>query len=409
MANLSVTTTPTLGKRNQLSTTLLYFFVFVLLGLVGVSYGPAIPSLAEQTRSDLSQISFIFMARSVGSLLGSLWLSRWYDRLPGHRLMALWLGLTALTLALTPLLGALWLLLIVILVLGMVEGTLHAGGNTLLVWVHGSRVGPYMNGLHFFFGIGAFLAPLIVAQLMLLTGSIRGPFWLLALLILPAIVWLARLPSPASPAPQTGSRARPVSRPVLALFILFFFLYVGLEVSYSGWIYTYTLEMGLAGQATAAYLTSAFWGAITLGRLLNVALAIRFSPQAILYTDLGGAVLCTGLMVAWPDSATALWLGTIGLGLCLASVFSSALALAERRMPITGRTTGLFLVGASLGAMCLPWLVGQLIEPVGPPVLMMTIIAALLVALGVLIGLDRFSMPLKKKDRKDLKGSVERL
>jgi FHS family Na+ dependent glucose MFS transporter 1 len=261
-----------------------------------------------------------------------------------------------------------------------------------------------MNGLHFFFGVGAFLAPLIVAQLMLLTGGIRGPFWLLALLILPAIIWLARLPSPAAPAGSTGNRARPVSRLALALFILFFFLYVGLEVSYSGWIYTYALEMGLAGQATAAYLTSAFWGAITLGRLLNVALAIRFNPQAILYTDLGGAVLCTGLMVAWPGSATALWLGTIGLGLCLASVFSAAMALAERRMPITGRTTGLFLVGASLGAMCLPWLVGQLFEPVGPPVLMMTIIATLLITLGVLIGLDRFSTYPKEEDRKDLKG-----
>lgn len=59
MANLSLTTATTFGKRNQLSTTLLYYFIFVLLGLVGVYFGPAIPSLAEQTRSGLSQISFI--------------------------------------------------------------------------------------------------------------------------------------------------------------------------------------------------------------------------------------------------------------------------------------------------------------------------------------------------------------
>jgi hypothetical protein len=64
-------------------------------------------------------------------------------------------------------------------------------------------------------------------------------------------------------------------------------------------------------------------------------------------------------------------------------------------MPISGRTTGRFLVGASLGAMCLPWLVGQLFEPVGPSVLMVTIAAALLAALGVLIGLEHFSATLK--------------
>jgi len=397
MTNLSITASTYFDRRNQLSTTLAYYLAFVMLGLVAISLGPAIPSLAEQTRSGLSQISFIFTARAVGGLLGSFWLSRWYDRLPGHHLMALWLSLTALTLALIPLMGQLWLLLVVIVVLGMVEGTLHAGGNTLLVWVHGARVGPYMNGMHFFFGIGALLSPLIVAQIMLLTGDIRGPYWLLALLILPAIIWLARLPSPASPAGSTGSRSKPpVSRLVLGLFILFFFLYVGLEVTYSGWIYTYTLTKGLAGESTAAYLISAFWGAITLSRLLNVALAIRFRPQAVLYVDLGGALLCAGLMLFWSDSLSVLWLGTIGLGLFLASVFSTVIALAERRMPISGRTTGRFLVGASLGAMCLPWLVGQLFEPVGPSVLMVTIAAALLAALGVLIGLEHFSATLKE-------------
>ena len=35
--------------------------------------------------------------------------------------------------------------------------------NPLLVWVHGDEVGPAMNGLHFFFGVGAFLSPIIIA------------------------------------------------------------------------------------------------------------------------------------------------------------------------------------------------------------------------------------------------------
>jgi hypothetical protein len=37
-----------------------------------------------------------------------------------------------------------------IFALGMAEGALDVGGNTLLVWVHQEKVGPFMNGLHFF-------------------------------------------------------------------------------------------------------------------------------------------------------------------------------------------------------------------------------------------------------------------
>jgi FHS family Na+ dependent glucose MFS transporter 1 len=63
-----------------------------------------------------------------------------------------------------PTLSLLSLLIVVLLVLGMAEGLLDVGGNTLLVWVHQPNVGPYMNALHFFFGLGAFFSPIIVAQ-----------------------------------------------------------------------------------------------------------------------------------------------------------------------------------------------------------------------------------------------------
>ena len=39
---------------------------------------------------------------------------------------------------------------------------------------------------------------------------------------------------------------------------------------------------------------------------------------------------------------------------------------AVRRMRITGRVTGWFFVGASVGGMTLPWVIGQFFESVGP-------------------------------------------
>ena len=127
------------------------------------------------------------------------------------------------------------------------------GGNTLIVWIYGGRVGPVMTGMHFFFGVGALLSPIIVAQIMLITGTIRWPYWILAVIILPAVVWLSRLPSPSLPTSSAGPVVRPINRRLVILFTLFFFLYVGTEISMSGRIFTYTLTVGLGKASKATY------------------------------------------------------------------------------------------------------------------------------------------------------------
>ena len=62
------------------------------------------------------------------------------------------------------------------------------------------------------------------------------------------------------------------------MIALLLFLFVAAEASYGGWVYTYALKLGIGSATTAAYLTSAFWGALTLGRLVSIPLAARFRP-----------------------------------------------------------------------------------------------------------------------------------
>jgi FHS family Na+ dependent glucose MFS transporter 1 len=84
-----------------------------------------------------------------------------------------------------PLISFLWILTAILFILGMAEGVLDVGANTLLVWVHGNRVGPYMNGLHFFFGLGALLSPLVVAQVLRFSSDIYWAYWILASVMFP--------------------------------------------------------------------------------------------------------------------------------------------------------------------------------------------------------------------------------
>jgi FHS family Na+ dependent glucose MFS transporter 1 len=168
---------------------------------------------------------------------------------------------------------------------------------------------------------------------------------------------------------------------------------VGAEVGFAGWISTYTVELNIAGETVADLLTSAFWGALTLGRLLAIPIATRVRPRYILLGDLLGCLVSVGLMVIWPGSLAAVWLGALGLGLSMASIFPTTILLAERRMTVTGQVTGWFFVGASAGGMCLPWLIGQLFESIGPQVVMITLLVDLILNLGILLILLAYSTP----------------
>jgi FHS family Na+ dependent glucose MFS transporter 1 len=90
------------------SKTIAYYAAFVALGLVVASLGPTLPGLAEHTRTRLSEISFLFTARSLGYLLGSLLGGRLYDRVPGHWVMVTVLIMMAVMLTLAPLMSLLW-------------------------------------------------------------------------------------------------------------------------------------------------------------------------------------------------------------------------------------------------------------------------------------------------------------
>jgi len=376
-----------------------YYAAFGALGLSAASLGPTLPGLAKHTQTNLNEISFLFMARALGYLLGSFLGGRWYDRIPGHPVMATVLIVMAMMLALVPLMSLLWLLTAVLLVLGMSESMLDVGGNTLLVWTHRDKVGPFMNGLHFCFGVGAFLSPILIAQAVLMSGDILWAYWVLALLMLPASAWLLRLPSPTAQAASEGGPAAQAThrstgaheRLLVALIALFFLLHVGAESSFGGWVFTYAVTLGLASETASAYLTSAFWGSLTLGRLLAIPIAARFRPRSILLGDLVGCLAGVGIILLWPNSLTALWLGTFGLGLSIASLFPVTLCLAERSTTITGQVTGWFFVGSSIGGMSLPWLIGQLFEPVGPRVTMFAIMVDLVMAAGVLAVLILYS------------------
>jgi len=363
--------------------TIAYYLSFIILGASTAASGPSLPKLAEHTSSGLDRISLIFVFGSLGYLIGSYFGGRAYDRVPGHRLMAIALLAIGLASVLIPIAPVLWMLLAAMFLSGLAGGIVDVGSNTLLLWTHGKSAGPFMNGLHFFFGVGSFIAPLLLARVLIQTGDIHWLFWTVAIACLPLAIWYWFLsePSTHTEAQERNNVPLPVL-PVLLMVILFV-LYVGLELGFANWIYTYALTLDLGTVVTSAYLTSGFWGAFTFGRLLGVWVSTRARSQAILFADLIGCAISTLIIMLWKDSSLALWVGSIGLGLSMASIFPTFLMLAGERMEVTGAMTGWFLVGSGAGSMLLPWLIGQIFVRTGAGA--MTIVLLIDIAAIVLV------------------------
>ncbi len=376
-------------KSSPLYTTSIYYAAYIGLGLVAASLGPSLPSLAEQTHVQLKQISLLFTAINLGYLVGALLGGRIFDRRPGHPVMLASLLVTALVMAMVPLPSRLEVLILVMLFSGGAQACLDVGGNTLLVWLHRDKVGPFMNGLHLFWGIGSMLSPIVIAQAVLLTGNFAWGFWFIAALLVPVAWALKGLPSPVAPHKEAGGEPKKATDwPLVILFVLFFTAFVGVEGAYGGWIYSYAIATKIAVPATAAVMTSVYWGALTLSRLVSIALVMRFRPRTLLIANLVGCLIGLSLAALGGGSAPVIWVATVVLGASVASFFPISLSFAQETITITGQFTSLMFVGASFGGMLLPWLIGQYFETAGPHSAMIIMLGDMVVSCAIFIVLN---------------------
>ncbi|MBN1230910.1 MAG: MFS transporter [Anaerolineales bacterium] len=378
------------SKRLRWQQSILYFLIYIMLGIGSSIFGPSIQLFADKTHSTLGDLGVIYTFSSIGFILGSLLAGVLYDKVKAHYVVAGGIFMAAIIAALQTTIPYLWLLAAAVVIGGFGTSALDLGGNTLMVWVHKQKVGPYMNALHFFFGVGATIGPILVT--LMRTPDSKGtfwPFWILAITYTPLIVIALLTPSPSADSKheENEEEAPPkqANYPMVFLLALLLFLYVGAEIGFGGWVFSYATRMGLTDARAADRMTSIFWGSLTLGRLLSIPITSKFKPGTVLTGNLVGWLLGIFVIISVPHSSTALWIGTFILGFSMSSVFPTAISVAERLMPITGKITSLFYMGVSLGSMSLPWLMGKMFDWSSPLSAMYIVAASGVVAMFLLV------------------------
>ena len=329
-----------------------YLASFVALGLIANMLGPSITVLRHQVHVGVGTMAWLFASSSIGYFVGSIAAGRGYDRRLGH---GLYVG--ALIVAIGAFGMIAWtssfvVLVVAFLVVGIATAAVDVGGNTLLVWQRVDNVGPHMNALHLFFGVGALISPVLVNRSVAANGDLRVAWIAIAIFGGAAAVWIAKSHAPDHGEAETAARegvALASDKRLLAIVSAFFVLYVGLELGFAGWIHTYAEEIRLGSANTISAVTTLFWVAFTFGRLAAVGVSRRMKPAVLLRYACIVSVVAAALLLVANGRAIGVWPATAVFGFAVAPQFPTMIAFAEEHLTLTGTAAAWFIGAASIG------------------------------------------------------------
>jgi len=341
---------------------------FVPIGIVTVLLSPLLPTLSARWSLDYAQAGALFTAQFLASTvavsLSGVLVARFGFRFAINAGLIVIAASTAVLLFGSRIVG-----IACIAGYGAGSGLSVPAANLLVAELNPSRRSSALNVLNFAWSAGAVACPFLVAaaekahRLPLLMECVAG-FSLLVML------WIAAMPSgTAEPAtPDTAKTNKPImnwkQRSVPVLLALFF-LYVGTENAFGGWLAAYANSMRTMPAAIAVMTPSFFYGSLTLGRLFAPALLRKLHEVRLV--KLGLLLACLGIVgVTRSHQLPSIALSTTVAGLGLASVYPITISFLSREFGAAAARVGsaAFMM-SNLGGACLPWLVGLLSTQLG--------------------------------------------
>jgi fucose permease len=350
---------------------ILSYLTYLLFGAFTAAVGPVLGELADQTSSTLATIGGVVTLLFVGAIVAQVLAGPLTDRF-GHKavLVASLIVLAAGMLAFTNARALPWMLGLALFA-GLGQGGVDMGANLVVADAAPGKSTSALNLLHFFFGLGAFIGPALVGLAIVLTGSglivhwvIAGLFALLAIAI-SAFLRVSARPDDAGPRieepPSDGLKI--YLSPLLWLMAILLLVYVGVEISLGSWISAY---MGISTGAlpqVGAWITSAYWAALALGRLAGAAASARLTRMQLLSVALGGSLLGgLGLFIGrgavLPTVVSLAW-----IAFSYATVYPTTVALGNAVFARDrGKAISVMIALGSAGAAIFPFFAGGLLE-----------------------------------------------
>ncbi|MEK4344683.1 MULTISPECIES: MFS transporter [unclassified Paenibacillus] len=348
---------------------------YFVIGLAHVVLGSILPVLLQHYDQNYSAGGQLIFSQFAGFLAGVL-VSPLLNRRFGKRggiIIATALLLTAeIAYAFLP--PWEWMYVIAVAA-GFGFGMIEAVIGTIIIGAVTEGTAIAMSRLEVLFGIGALVMPLIASPLIA-TGAWRLAFLIVAgFSLLSLILWgrghfgnlqpilderAPRKVSASAHSSQSSTQLPYKGKQwiLLGIFILFFFLYVGTEMSLVNFMPAiFIAKLGMTESAAALTVTF-FWLAMSTGRLFAGVIAEKISYRVYI---LSSCLLTLLLLALFPftDNRLAAFIVIMLLGLFMSGIFSIALVFSSKMLPGAEESTPSIMIAAGgVGGALLPLFMG---------------------------------------------------
>jgi MFS transporter, FHS family, glucose/mannose:H+ symporter len=341
---------------------------FVPIGIVTVLLSPLLPTLSARWSLDYAQAGALFTAQFLASTL-AVSLSGVLVARYGFR-FAINAGLLLIAASTAALLmGSRALGIVCIAGYGAGSGLSVPAANLLVAELNPGRRSSALNVLNFAWSAGAVACPFLVSaaekahRLPLLLGGIAG----FSLLVM---VWIASMASETADgsAQQIAESNRSSvnwSQRSVPVLVALFFLYVGTENAFGGWLASYATSLKSMPAAIAVMTPSFFYGSLTVGRLFAPPLLRKLSEVRL--AELGLLTACAGMAgLMRSHQLTGIAVASSVAGLGLSSVYPITISFLSREFgSAASRVASVAFMMSNLGGAFLPWSVGILSTRLG--------------------------------------------
>jgi len=332
---------------------------FVPIGIATVLLGPLLPTLSAQWSLRYAQAGALFTVQYVASTcavaLSGVLASRRGFLFPikaGLILMAL--GLAFLST------GSEKLGIACIALYGAGLGVAVPAANLMVAAANPTRRSATLNLLNFFWSAGAVACPFLVSGALAVN---RIPLLLLSVAAFSLIV-VAGIASFSSSTLRSGAISgngpiMPLIRANLLAFLTLgclFFLYVGTENAFGGWVASYSKTLRGMSASFAVMTPSFFYASLMVGRwivpfLLHWITDVKIAQAGLLLAFLGSF----SLILSHDSLGIVLSASAAGLG--LSSVYPITISLLSRQFE-SARVGSVMFTLSNIGGGLLPWIVG---------------------------------------------------
>ena len=221
-----------------------------------------------------------------------------------------------------------------------------------------------MNFSQLFFCVGAVLGPMLSLAVKSLGGGWQLIMLLNAIVFIPALAPLAWIQNDKKTASDKSNTAYSLTLIKDTRFLVFFFsmmLYVGAEGGVGFFITSYYSEAGMVAYGEIAL--SLFWAGMIVGRLL-AGIFYKQSNKIMMLCIAFSAFFSFLLQIAQHTAASIALFFLLGLG--MSAIWPLLMAFCTKTFShYSGTAGGLMVVGASLGGMLGPALIGAISSAVG--------------------------------------------